>query len=73
MKLIKIGNSKARGYCGWHKTWDNKDVYLRSLFEYIVACMLDSTKIPYLTEVEMFDCNGIRYKPDFFLYTDIPI
>lgn len=69
MKL-KFGESKARGYCGYHVTWDNKRVYLRSLKEFIVACMLDCLKIPYLTERQVFTFPDKNYKPDFFLYED---
>jgi hypothetical protein len=35
---------------GWHKTWDNKNVYLRSSYEFDYAKELDAYKIPYEVE-----------------------
>lgn len=70
MKLQKEGNSNARGYCGWHTTWDGINCYLRSLGEYVVACMLDAKQIPYKTEICTYIVDNRPYKPDFFLFTD---
>lgn len=67
---LKSGTNKCRGYAGWHTTWDDKSVYLRSMKEFIVACMLDSCKIPYLTEKHIYYLETKIYKPDFFLYED---
>lgn len=67
---LKEGSSKARGYCGWHVTWDGKKVFLRSMNEYAVACMLDANKMPYLTERNTFKFKEYSYKPDFFIYKD---
>lgn len=66
----RLGTSGARGYCGWHTTWDNKQCYLRSLGEYVVACMLDTMHLPYLTEMIVYNISEYKYKPDFFIYTD---
>lgn len=67
---LRLGNSKTRGYSGYHVTWDNKEVYLRSLNEFIVACMLDAHQVPYLLEQETFVVGERTYKPDFFCYSD---
>ena len=67
---IKKGNSKSRGYCGWHNTWDGKSVYLRSLREYFIACWLDGTKKYYKTECKTYEINRVKYKPDFFIFED---
>lgn len=68
---IKKGNySDGRGYSGWYKTKYNKNVFLRSLQEYIFAKKLDFDNIPFLTEKMIFKINNINYKPDFFIYSD---
>lgn len=58
---------------GWHTTWNNKKVYLRSSYELDYAKILDSYKIPYEVEakrIEYFDTikneNRIAL-PDFYL------
>lgn len=68
---IKFGGYKGgRGYSGWHTTFDGKIVYLRSTLEYMVAKKLDYHKIYYLTEKKIYIVNDIKYKPDFFIYSD---
>ena len=68
---VKKGSGKNRGYIGYHITWDNKRVFLRSKSEFILAKMLDMEKIPYLTEYKSYKINNISYKPDFFIFNDI--
>jgi hypothetical protein len=69
---VKLGGYKGgRGYNGWHKNWMNEWVYLRSKLEYIYARYLDIKRIPYKLEQQIYEVNGITYKPDFFLYEDI--
>jgi hypothetical protein len=65
---VKKGNCKNRGYIGYHITWDNKKVFLRSKSEFIYARKLDFDKTPYLTEADVYDIGGRKYKPDFFIY-----
>lgn len=36
--------------CGWHTTWDNKEVYLRSSYEKEFALQLDNKQVPYTVE-----------------------
>jgi hypothetical protein len=62
--------SQPMGYSGWHTTWDDKKIFLRSMHEYTISCMLDSQKLFYLTEKKIFNINGVNYKPDFFIYSD---
>jgi len=65
---VKKGSVKNRGYIGYHETWDNKKIFLRSKAEFIVARMLDIEKIPYLTEYRDYRINGVGYRPDFFIF-----
>jgi len=65
---IKKGNGNNRGYIGYHTTWDGKTVFLRSKAEFIYARKLDYEKIPYLLEVNNYEINGVKYKPDFFIF-----
>ena len=68
---IKRGNySLGRGYSGWYTTKYNKNVFLRSLQEFVFAKELDFNKIPFLTEQTIFRINKENYKPDFFIYSD---
>lgn len=58
---------------GWHNTWENKKVFLRSSYEFDYANYLDENKIKYDVEnlkIEYFDTilNKIRIAiPDFYL------
>lgn len=61
-------NRGGRGYCGSYITFFGKEIYLRSMQEFILAKYLDKYKIPFLTEVTTFCIDGINYKPDFFIY-----
>jgi len=65
---VKKGNGNNRGYIGYHTTWDGKYVFLRSKAEFIYARKLDYDRIPYLLEVITYEVNGVKYKPDFFIY-----
>lgn len=59
--------------CGWHTTWDNKEVYLRSSYELEYAQELDSKRIDYDVEalrIKYFDTKENTYRcavPDFYL------
>lgn len=58
----------------WHTTWNGREVYLRSSYEYDYACELDSLKIDYDVEcmrIKYFDTQEKRYRcaiPDFYLF-----
>ena len=58
---------------GWHTTWDNKNVYLRSSYEFTYAEMLDNQHIKYDVEsikVKYYDTQALQYRcaiPDFYL------
>ena len=58
---------------GWHKSWDGKDFYLRSSYEFDFARELDKNKIPYKVEelrIKYFDSVKNDYRcaiPDFYL------
>ena len=68
---IKLGGYKGgRGYCGYHTTHFGREVYLRSLQEYIYAKYLDTLGVYYLTENIVYEIDGQKYKPDFFVYED---
>lgn len=57
----------------WHKTWEGKDVYLRSSYELAYAKELDEKKIRYDTEcmrILYFDSQEQKHRvaiPDFYL------
>lgn len=57
----------------WHKTWEGKDVYLRSSYELAYAKELDEKKIRYDTEcmrILYFDSQQQKHRiaiPDFYL------
>lgn len=57
----------------WHKTWDNRDVFLRSSYELALALELDEQRVKYDTEcmrIMYFDTKQNRYRiaiPDFYL------
>lgn len=67
---IKRGSGTNRGYIGYHTTWDEKRVFLRSRAEFIYARMLDYEKIPYKLECVTYEVDGRRYKPDFFIFDE---
>jgi len=70
-KLSRGGNNQYK--CGWHTTWNNKKVYLRSSYELDYAKMLDSYRILYGVEakrIEYFDTIKNKNRiaiPDFYL------
>ena len=59
--------------CGWHTTWDNKEVYIRSSYELEYAQKLDNKQIKYEVEslrIKYFDTKENSYRcaiPDFYL------
>lgn len=58
---------------GWHTTWNNKQVYLRSSYEFDYAKELDEQKIDYEVEyfrIKYWDNQKYSYRcaiPDFYL------
>lgn len=58
---------------GWYKTWNNKEVYLRSSYEFEYAKYLDNLKIDYQVEdlrIKYFDTQKNSYHvaiPDFYI------
>lgn len=72
----KLGNpvSTIQGYkSGWHTTWNGKQVYLRSSYEFDYAKELDSKKIDYEVEslrLEYWDSTSSKLRiavPDFYI------
>ena len=59
---------------GWHTTWDGKEVYLRSSYEFNFAEQLDSQCIKYDVEalkIKYYDTQKAQYRcaiPDFYIY-----
>lgn len=65
-------NNSNRFHCGWHRTWDGKNVFLRSSCEFDFAYSLDKKKVLYDTEclrIPYIDADGANriYIPDFYL------
>ena len=66
-------NTNPKYVEGWHKSWDGKDFYLRSSYEFDFARELDENKIPYKVEefrIKYFDSVKNEYRcaiPDFYL------
>lgn len=66
---IKLGGYKGgRGYCGYYTTRFGKKIYLRSTQEFVYAKYLDRLGKYYLTENIIYEIDGKKYKPDFFVY-----
>jgi hypothetical protein len=69
----KIVESKNQYKCGWHKTWDNKNVYYRSSYELDYCLLLDNEKIEYVMEkirIKYWDSTLKKERiaiPDFYL------
>jgi hypothetical protein len=67
---IKSSNSYKNGY---HRTWENKDIYYRSSYELEYAKILDERKIKYdveLLRIEYYDSKKEKIRiavPDFYL------
>lgn len=59
--------------CGWHKSWNGKEHYLRSSYEFDYANSLDELQIDYETEyfhIKYFHTDQQTFKcaiPDFYL------
>ena len=70
-KVKLCNNHKYK--CGWHTTWNNNKVYLRSSYEFEYAKMLDEQHIDYEVEslrIEYYDNNKKCYRiaiPDFYI------
>jgi hypothetical protein len=70
---LKLNNNITYSKAEWHKTWNNKNVYLRSSYEKDFANNLDNQKIDYEVEnlkIEYFDTKSNTYRisiPDFFI------
>lgn len=66
-------NTYSKYKCGWHTTWKNTQVYLRSSYELAVATKLDELKLDYVVEklrIEYYDKNQNKTRvavPDFYL------
>lgn len=64
---------KCKYKSGWHITWNNKKVFLRSSYEFDYAKELDSKKIDYDVEclhIKYFDSKHKEYRcaiPDFYI------
>lgn len=67
---IKNKNHTSRGIQGYYfNMYRQKYVWLRSSWEYIYACWLDSKNIDWDVEVKSFNLkDGKKYRPDFFIY-----
>lgn len=68
---LNSNNSYSGFDSGWHKTWNNKDVYLRSSYQKKVAQFLDQQQIEYQVQGLRLSYlyNGFNhtYLPDFYL------
>ncbi len=59
---------------GWHTTWENREVYLRSSYEFKYAKKLDSEHISYDVEclrIKYYDSQLKEYRcaiPDFYIF-----
>ena len=66
-------NSFSHYKCGWHTTWDNRQVFLRSSYELDYAQELDQQQIYYEVEyfrISYWDNNNKKFRiaiPDFYL------
>jgi len=71
--IINTTNKNYKYKSGWHVTWDNKKVYLRSSYEFRYAKELDKNKILYDVEklkIKYFDSQKNKNRiaiPDFYL------
>lgn len=70
-KTLSVYNTKYKQ--GWHTTWNNKQVYLRSSYEFDYANELDKQNVDYDVEclrIKYFDSLRNEYRcaiPDFYL------
>ena len=64
---------KLKAKCGYHNTWNNKEVFLRSSYELDYAKELDENQIDYEVEklhIKYWDTQLLKYReavPDFYL------
>jgi len=66
-ELIKNNNRFIGGY--YFNKSKNKNVYLRSSWEYAYALWLNNKNIDWDIEVQQYDLgDGVKYLPDFFIY-----
>lgn len=66
-ELIRNSKRFIGGY--YFNKSKNKDVYLRSSWEYAYALWLDKQNIEWDMEVQQYDLgDGVKYLPDFFIY-----
>jgi len=70
---IEINKKPNQYKCGWHKTWNCKNVYYRSSYELDYCDFLDENKIDYVMEslkIKYFDSILKKERiaiPDFYL------
>lgn len=70
---INLPGNHTKYIHGWHNTWDNKDVYLRSSYEYDYAKFLDENHIKYEVEylrIKYWNSQTNEFRcaiPDFYL------
>jgi len=70
---LKYGEAKNKYKSGWHKTWENENIYYRSSYELIYCNYLDEQKIKYYMEkIRIKYWDSILKKeriaiPDFYL------
>lgn len=70
---MELGNIYTQYKCGWHITWNNKEVYLRSSFELDYAKELNEKQIDYEVEfkhIKYWDSQKQEYRcaiPDFYI------
>ena len=68
-----LTNKPPQYMCGWHTTWNNKEVYLHSSYEFDYAKKLDEQKINYEVEcfrIKYFDTQTNMFRcsiPDFYI------
>lgn len=70
-KTQKIKNTITRGIQGYY--YNNsmkKNVWLRSSWEYIYAKWLDSKKIIWDIECNVYNVDDKKYRPDFFIFNE---
>lgn len=70
---LNEGEIHTQYNCGWHTSWNNKEVYLRSSYELDYAKELDKQQIDYEVEfkhIKYWDSQKQKYRcaiPDFYI------
>ena len=70
---LTLGNIYTQYKCGWHTTWNNKEIYFRSSFELDYAKELDEQQVNYDVEclhIKYWDSQKQEFRcaiPDFYL------